>query len=77
MLLLVGLREGHLACKKLNGECWRGMVICLERDSDLHVCVCMCVYNLNRYFKYLYFCYFTTMSCVPAEQLRTDIVTVL
>jgi len=35
LTLLVGRREGHPACKKL--EWWAaGMVICLERDVDLH-----------------------------------------
>jgi len=34
--LLVGRQEGHPACKKL--EWWgTGMVICLERDADLHM----------------------------------------
>ena len=34
--LLVGRQEGHLACKKT--EWWgAGMVICLERGSDLHM----------------------------------------
>jgi len=34
--LLVGRQEGHPACKKL--EWWgTGMVICLERDADLHL----------------------------------------
>jgi len=33
---LVGRQEGHPACKKL--EWWgTGMVICLERDADLHM----------------------------------------
>jgi len=32
--LMVGRREGHLACKKT--EWWgAGMVICLERGADL------------------------------------------
>jgi len=36
LTLLVGWQEGHLACKKL--EWWgTGMVICLERDADLHM----------------------------------------
>jgi len=36
LTLLVGRQEGHPACKKL--ECWgTGMVICLERDADLHM----------------------------------------
>ena len=36
LTLLVGRQEGHLACKKL--EWWgAGMVICLERDADLHM----------------------------------------
>ena len=36
MTLLVGRQEGHPACKKL--EWWgTGMVICLERDADLHM----------------------------------------
>ena len=36
LMLLVGRQEGHPACKKL--ELWgAGMVICLERDADLHV----------------------------------------
>ena len=35
LTLLVGWQEGHPACKKL--EWWgTGMVICLERDADLH-----------------------------------------
>jgi len=34
--LLAGRQEGHLACKKT--EWWgAGMVICLERDEDLHM----------------------------------------
>ena len=34
--LLVGRQEGHPACKKL--EWWSaGVVICLERDVDLHM----------------------------------------
>jgi len=33
---LVGRQEGHPACKKT--EWWgTGMVICLERDADLHM----------------------------------------
>jgi len=33
---LVGRQEGHPACKKT--EWWStGMVICLERDADLHM----------------------------------------
>ena len=36
LTLLFGRREGHPACKKL--EWWAaGMVICLERDVDLHM----------------------------------------
>jgi len=36
LTLLVGQQEGHLACKKT--ECrGTGMVICLERDADLHM----------------------------------------
>jgi len=36
LMLLVGRQEGHPACKKL--EWWgTGMVICLERDTDLHM----------------------------------------
>ena len=36
LTLLVGWQEGHPACKKLE---WlgTGMVICLERDADLHM----------------------------------------
>ena len=35
-MLLVGRQEGHPACKKI--EWWgTGMVICLERDADLHM----------------------------------------
>jgi len=35
-MLLVGRQAGHLACKKL--EWWgAGVVICLERDADLHM----------------------------------------
>jgi len=36
LTLLVGWQEGHPACKKLVW--WgTGMVICLERDADLHM----------------------------------------
>ena len=36
LTLLVGRQEGHLACKKTE---WRGagVVICMERDADLHI----------------------------------------
>ena len=35
-MLLVGQQEGHMACKKT--EQWiAGIVICLERGSDLHM----------------------------------------
>ena len=36
LTLLVGWQEGHPACKKLE---WWGaaVVICLERDADLHM----------------------------------------
>ena len=35
-MLLVGRQEGHPACKKL--EWWgAGVVICLERGTDLHM----------------------------------------
>jgi len=39
LTLLVGRQEGHPACKKLSGG---GMVICLERDADLHIAQLMC-----------------------------------
>ena len=36
LMLLVGWQEGHPACKKL--EWWgAGVVICLERDADMHM----------------------------------------
>ena len=36
LTLLVGRQEGHPACKEL--EWWgTGMVICVERDADLHM----------------------------------------
>jgi len=35
LTLLVGRQEGHPACKKLSGGA--GVVICLERDADLHM----------------------------------------
>jgi len=36
LTLLVGRQEGHPACKEL--EWWgAGVVICLERDADLHM----------------------------------------
>ena len=36
LTLLVGRQEGHPACKKT--EWWvTGVVICLERDADLHI----------------------------------------
>jgi len=35
LMLLVGRQEGHPACKKT--EWWgAGIVICLERDVDMH-----------------------------------------
>ena len=43
LTLLVGWQEGHLACKKLSGGvlAWlsggAGVVVCLERDADLHM----------------------------------------
>jgi len=36
LMLLVGRQEGRLACKKIEW-CGTGMVICLERDADLHM----------------------------------------
>jgi len=36
LTLLVGWQEGHPACKKLSGGVL-AMVICLERDADLHM----------------------------------------
>jgi len=40
LTLLVGRQEGHPACKKL--EWWgAGVVICLERDADLHMALLM------------------------------------
>jgi len=35
-MLLVGRQEGHPACKKTEW-CGAGVVICLERDADLHI----------------------------------------
>ena len=36
LTLLVGRQEGHPACKKT--EWWgAGVIICLERDADLHM----------------------------------------
>jgi len=35
-MLLVGRQEGHPACKKLEWS-GTGIVICLERDADVHV----------------------------------------
>jgi len=37
LTLLVGRQEGHPACKKTLEWCSTGMVICLERDADLHM----------------------------------------
>ena len=37
LTLLVGRQEGHPACKKQSGGYRTGMVICLERDADLHM----------------------------------------
>ena len=38
LTLLVGRQEGHPTCKKLSGGRWgAGVVICLERDADLHM----------------------------------------
>jgi len=40
LTLLVGWQEGHPACKKT--EWWgTGVVICLERDADLHMALLM------------------------------------
>jgi len=36
LTLLVGQQEGHPACK-ITEWCGAGMVICLERDADLHM----------------------------------------
>ena len=36
LTLLVGRQEGHPVCKK-NERCSAGVVICLERDADLHM----------------------------------------
>jgi len=36
LTLLVGRQEGHPACKKTEWS-GTGMVICLERDADLHM----------------------------------------
>ena len=36
LMLLVGQQEGHPACK-ITEWCGAGMVICLERDADLHM----------------------------------------
>ena len=36
LTLLVGQQEGHSACKK-TGWWGTGVVICLERDADLHM----------------------------------------
>ena len=36
LTLLVGLQEGHPACKKT--EWWgAGVIVCLERGADLHI----------------------------------------
>jgi len=35
-MLLAGQQEGHPACKKLEWQ-GAGMVVCLERDADLHM----------------------------------------
>ena len=37
LTLLVGWQEGHPACKKTLEWCSTGMVICQERDADLHM----------------------------------------
>jgi len=37
LTLLVGRQEGHPACKKTYEWWGAGMVICLERDADLHM----------------------------------------
>jgi len=36
LTLLVGRQEGHPACKKTKW-CGAGVVVCLERDADLHM----------------------------------------
>jgi len=36
LTLLVWLQEGHPACKKTEWWC-AGVVLCLERDADLHM----------------------------------------
>jgi len=38
LTLLIGRQEGHPACKKVKTEWWgAGVVICLERGTDLHM----------------------------------------
>jgi len=39
LTLLVGRQEGYLACKNCNMDEWwgAGVVVCLERDADLHM----------------------------------------
>jgi len=45
LTLLVGRQEGHPTCKKL--EWWgAGVVICLERDADLHMAQLMPLLSL-------------------------------
>jgi len=43
LMLLVGRQEGHPACKKLSA----GVVICLERDADLHTAQLMPLLRVN------------------------------
>jgi len=42
LTLMVGWQEGHPACKKTE-QCCAGVVICLERDADLHMAQLMLV----------------------------------
>ena len=59
LTLLVGQQEGHPACKKLVW--WgAGMVICLERDADMHIAQLMplpltvsCFSNIQTGFTFL------------------------
>jgi len=59
LTLLVGRQEGHPACKKT--EQWgAGVVICLERDADLHMAQLMpllltvsCFYKIQIGFTFL------------------------
>jgi len=70
LTLLVGRQEGHPACKKL--EWWgAGVVICLERDANLHMAQLMPLLRTVSCFRLvLPFWYWLTQVVLEKEPLN-------